>query len=162
MQTPANRCDPLAVPRRGKAPRQGRFSDREPPIGIPPEFADGLLDVGKHPCLVLLYWPGRADRYTLFAISPGTGTEHGVFATRSPDRPNPPGLCVADIVRKEGKRLVVRGCLTGWTGRHSPASGRIQLNRLHPGLTLQPDGMPRSPTFIVLQGQLVKVQIGFL
>jgi len=43
------------------------------------------------------------------AIPPHTGIEHGVFATRSPDRPNPIGICVVDFVCREGNQLFVRG-----------------------------------------------------
>jgi tRNA (Thr-GGU) A37 N-methylase len=32
-----------------------------------------------------------------------------VFASRSPNRPNPIAFCVADLVRLEGNRLIVRG-----------------------------------------------------
>ncbi|PYT06460.1 MAG: hypothetical protein DMF60_09355 [Acidobacteria bacterium] len=34
---------------------------------------------------------------------------HGVFATRSPRRPNPIGLTVVELLRREGPRLHVRG-----------------------------------------------------
>jgi len=35
--------------------------------------------------------------------------EHGVFATRSPRRPNPIGLTVVELLGREGPRLRVRG-----------------------------------------------------
>jgi tRNA-Thr(GGU) m(6)t(6)A37 methyltransferase TsaA len=34
---------------------------------------------------------------------------HGVFATRSPRRPNPIGLTVVELLGREGRRLLVRG-----------------------------------------------------
>ncbi len=95
--------------RRGDAPRQGRLSDQESAIEILPEYAEGLQDVEIHPHLIVLYWLDRADRGTLKATPPGTCTEHGVFATRSPDRPNPIAFSVVDVVRRDGNRLVVRG-----------------------------------------------------
>ena len=91
------------------APRQGRLSDQESAIEILPEYAEGLQDVEIHPHLIVLYWLDRADRGTLKATPPGTCTEHGVFATRSPDRPNPIAFSVVDVVRRDGNRLVVRG-----------------------------------------------------
>jgi tRNA (Thr-GGU) A37 N-methylase len=33
----------------------------------------------------------------------------GVFASRSPNRPNPIALCIADLIRREDNRLIVRG-----------------------------------------------------
>jgi tRNA (adenine37-N6)-methyltransferase len=95
--------------RRMDAPRQGRLSDRESVIEVYPAYAEGLQDVEHHPHLIVLYWLDRSSRDTLKATPPGTGTEHGVFATRSPDRPNPIGFAVADLVRRDGSRLVVRG-----------------------------------------------------
>jgi formylmethanofuran dehydrogenase subunit E len=91
------------------APRQGRFSDADSVIEIYEPYVPGLRDVerGKH--LVVLYWLDRADRTALAATPPHTGIEHGVFATRSPHRPNPIGLSVVDLVRRENNRLVVRG-----------------------------------------------------
>lgn len=39
----------------------------------------------------------------------GTRQRRGLFATRSPDRPNPIGLSVVRLVRVDGRRLHVRG-----------------------------------------------------
>lgn len=95
--------------RREDAPRQGRLSDRESTIEVMPAYTEGLHDVEDHPHLIVLYWLDRANRDTLKATPPGTGTEHGVFATRSPDRPNPVGFAVVDLIRRNGNSLVVRG-----------------------------------------------------
>lgn len=94
---------------RGDAPRQGRFSDALITLEILPEFSEGLQDVEKHPHLIILYWLDRSDRTALKATPPHTGIEHGVFATRSPDRPNPIGIGVVDFIRREENRLFVRG-----------------------------------------------------
>ena len=94
---------------RGDAPRQGRFSDEIITLEILPEFTEGLQDLEQHPHLIVLYWLDRADRTALKATPPHTGIEHGVFATRSPDRPNPIGIGIVDLVRREGNRLFVRG-----------------------------------------------------
>jgi tRNA-Thr(GGU) m(6)t(6)A37 methyltransferase TsaA len=40
---------------------------------------------------------------------PSDTRPHGVFATRSPFRPNPIGLTVVELLRREGNRLHVRG-----------------------------------------------------
>jgi tRNA-Thr(GGU) m(6)t(6)A37 methyltransferase TsaA len=93
----------------GDAPLQGRFSDAVITLEILPEFTEGLQDVEHHPHLIVLYWLDRSDRTVLRAIPPHSGNEHGVFATRSPDRPNPIGIAVVDFVRREGNRLFVRG-----------------------------------------------------
>ena len=90
-------------------PRQGRFSDALVTLEILPEFTEGLQDVEQQPHLIVLYWLDRSNRTALKAIPPHTGIEHGVFATRSPDRPNPIGICIVELVRREGNQLFVRG-----------------------------------------------------
>jgi tRNA (Thr-GGU) A37 N-methylase len=43
-------------------------------------------------------------------VTPPTATgPHGVFAPRTPRRPNPPGLTVVQSLRREGPRQHVRG-----------------------------------------------------
>jgi tRNA-Thr(GGU) m(6)t(6)A37 methyltransferase TsaA len=94
---------------RDEAPRQGRFSDALVSLEILPEFTEGLQDVEQHPHLIVLYWLDRSNRTALKAIPPHSGIEQGVFATRSPDRPNPIGICVVKLSRREGNQLFVRG-----------------------------------------------------
>jgi formylmethanofuran dehydrogenase subunit E len=94
---------------RDDAPSQGKFSDALITIEVLPEFAEGLQDIEKEPHHIVLYWLDRSDRNKLKAIPPHTGTEHGVFATRSPDRPNPIGICIVELIRREGNLLFVRG-----------------------------------------------------
>ena len=94
---------------KGDAPHQGRLSPTASEIEIFPEYADGLKDIAERPHLIVLYWLDRADRGTLTAIPPHSKKEHGVFATRSPDRPNPIGLAVIDLLGIDGARLIVRG-----------------------------------------------------
>jgi tRNA (adenine37-N6)-methyltransferase len=94
---------------KGDAPHQGRLSAAVSEIEIFPEYANGLRDIAARPHLIVLYWLDRADRGTLTAVPPHSKKEHGVFATRSPDRPNPIGFAVVDILGIEGSRITVRG-----------------------------------------------------
>jgi formylmethanofuran dehydrogenase subunit E len=93
----------------GDAPHQGAFSDAECTIEIYPAYAKELCDVDHHDHLIVLYWLDRADRTRLMAVHPHTMTEHGVFATRSPNRPNPIGLSVLRLKRREENMLIVTG-----------------------------------------------------
>jgi len=61
----------------------------------------------KH--LWILCWFDRADRTVLRAIPPGTTSKKGVFAIRSPDRPNPVSLCIVDLLEVKEGILKVRG-----------------------------------------------------
>lgn len=95
--------------KKGDAPHQGRHSLTTSEIEIFPEYADGLNDIAELPHLIVLYWLDRADRSMLMAVPPHSKKEHGVFATRSPNRPNPIGFAVIDVLSIDGLRLIVRG-----------------------------------------------------
>ncbi|HUK92685.1 MAG TPA: tRNA (N6-threonylcarbamoyladenosine(37)-N6)-methyltransferase TrmO [Methanomicrobiales archaeon] len=96
---------------RGEAPRQGRLSPATSEILIFPGYAEGLRDISDHPRLFILYWGDRSRRDVLTATPPHERErrEHGVFATRSPERPNPVALCLVDLVGVAGNKLTVRG-----------------------------------------------------
>ena len=74
-----------------------------------PEFAPGLADIEGFSHLYVLWVFDRAGPYELTGIPPTDDRPHGVFATRSPRRPNPIGLTVVQLLRRDGARLVVRG-----------------------------------------------------
>jgi len=93
----------------GDAPRQGRFSDTVSEIVIDPAYRDGLLDLEKRRHLFILCWFDRADRNRLRGTPPGKETESGVFAIRSPDRPNPIAICLVDLLSIHDGVLRVRG-----------------------------------------------------
>jgi tRNA-Thr(GGU) m(6)t(6)A37 methyltransferase TsaA len=73
------------------------------------EFEQGLSDIEGFSHLYVLWIFDRAQGYDLMATPPIDDRPHGVFATRSPRRPNPIGLTVVRILRREGPRLRVRG-----------------------------------------------------
>lgn len=87
-----------------------------PPLGAPgavevfPEYSDGLLRLEKHSHLWVFGWLDRGERDVLQVTPRGVADagpegKHGVFAVRSPARPNPIGLTAARIVRREGLRI---------------------------------------------------------
>src|SRR5262249_36049122 len=51
----------------------------------------------------------RSEGFTLTATPPSDNRPHGVFSTRSPQRPNPIGLTVVEVLGREGPLLRVRG-----------------------------------------------------
>jgi tRNA-Thr(GGU) m(6)t(6)A37 methyltransferase TsaA len=69
---------------------------------ILPEFADGLADIEGFSHLYLLYWLHRADPPKLRMKPYLQDVEHGIFATRAPCRPNPIGLSLVRLLRREG------------------------------------------------------------
>jgi len=88
----------------------GAKHDAEGVLKISPEFAAGLADVEGFSHLFVLWEFDRAEGFDLVARPPSDhNREHGVFATRSPRRPNPIGLTVVELLRREGAELHVRG-----------------------------------------------------
>jgi len=78
-------------------------------IELLPEFEAGLADVEGFSHLYVLWQFHRSTDYELIATPPIDNRPHGVFATRSPRRPNPIGLTVVALLRREGRNLYVRG-----------------------------------------------------
>lgn len=84
-------------------------------IHIHPDFCQGLLGVESYSHLIILYWMHLRDddenRGTLLVTPPrheGSPLT-GVFACRSPSRPNPVGLAVVKLEAIEGCMLKVSG-----------------------------------------------------
>jgi len=80
-------------------------------IEIFPEYEEGLLDVEGFSHLYVLWVFDRAGAppETWSGTPPADDRPHGVFATRSPRRPNPLALTVVELLRREGRVLHVRG-----------------------------------------------------
>lgn len=78
-------------------------------LEIRAEFAPGLTDIEGFSHLYVIWAFDRAEGYTLLATPPTDDRPHGVFATRSPRRPNPIGLTVVELLSREGRVLRVRG-----------------------------------------------------
>ena len=94
---------------RGDAPRQGRLSEEVMTIEIFSEFTPALKGIDKLSHLYVLYWGDRANRDTLQSKTPFSEEPVGVFTSRSPNRPNPIALCIAEVVSRENNVLFVRG-----------------------------------------------------
>ena len=90
-------------------PRQGRMSEEVSEIEIHPAFTDGLLKIEQNKYLIVLYWAHLAKRDLLKTIPPASKEIHGVFASRSPGRPNPLSLCIAELIERDGNILRVKG-----------------------------------------------------
>jgi len=78
-------------------------------LRILPEFEPGLTDIEGFSHLVILWEFDRSKGFELLGAPPSDNRTHGVFATRSPRRPNPIGLTIVELLRREGVDLHVRG-----------------------------------------------------
>jgi tRNA-Thr(GGU) m(6)t(6)A37 methyltransferase TsaA len=88
----------------------GAKHEAEGAIELLREYSPGLQDIEGFSHLFVLWEFDRADGFDLIAHPPtDPGLEHGVFSTRSPRRPNPIGLTVVELLRRDGASLQVRG-----------------------------------------------------
>ncbi len=111
----------------------GAKHEAEGVLDILPELETGLTDIEGFSHLFVLWvfdrpsqrhaekdaareqGPAFASRmwgnseFALMAHPPSDERPHGVFSTRSPRRPNPIGLTVVQVLRRDGPRLHVRG-----------------------------------------------------
>jgi len=78
-------------------------------LEIDPELELGLTDIEGFSHLYVIWAFHRSEVSELVGTPPCDDRPHGVFATRSPQRPNPLGLSVVELLSREGNRLRVRG-----------------------------------------------------
>jgi tRNA-Thr(GGU) m(6)t(6)A37 methyltransferase TsaA len=78
-------------------------------LKILPEFEPGLTDIEGFSHLVVIWEFDRSHDFELLGTPPSDNRPHGVFATRSPRRPNPIGLTTVELRHREGVELYVRG-----------------------------------------------------
>jgi tRNA-Thr(GGU) m(6)t(6)A37 methyltransferase TsaA len=78
-------------------------------LEILPEYEAGLLDIEGFSHLFVIWAFHRSEGHDLQGRPPSDDRPHGVFATRSPRRPNPIGLTVVELLGRDGCRLQVRG-----------------------------------------------------
>ena len=99
---------PLREP--ADAPCQGDEGAPEAFIDVDPRFVAALRGIEAGDRVLVLTWLDRADRDTL-EVHPRGDLDRpalGVFATRSPDRPNPVGLHEVQVAAVKGTTLTVR------------------------------------------------------
>jgi len=94
---------------RHAAPRQGYEGAPEAWVEVSSDVADGLLGIRSGDEIIVITWLDRAQR-DILQVHPGRNPKApltGVFATRSPDRPNPVGLHRVTVLEIAGQRLKV-------------------------------------------------------
>jgi len=87
----------------------GAKHEAEGVLEIRAEFEAGLRDIEGFSHLFVIWAFDRSEGFSLVATPPSDERPHGVFATRSPQRPNPIGLTVVELLGREGPVLRVRG-----------------------------------------------------
>jgi tRNA-Thr(GGU) m(6)t(6)A37 methyltransferase TsaA len=87
----------------------GAQHEAEGVLDIRPELEEGLADIEGFSHLYVIWIFDRAGAAELTARPPSDDRPHGVFSTRSPQRPNPIGLTVVELLGRDGPRLRVKG-----------------------------------------------------
>jgi tRNA-Thr(GGU) m(6)t(6)A37 methyltransferase TsaA len=91
-----------------------KTGEQEAKVRIFPKFCAGLKGIEDFSHLIILYWihlrDNEEERRTLlvFPRRHAVNVETGVFACRSPSRPNPIGLCVVELLKIEECLLTVK------------------------------------------------------
>ena len=94
---------------RKEAPFQGKYARDESTLEVFEEYDPALLHIEQCSHIIVLYLQDKANREVLQTRTPWGPEIHGVFATRSPNRPNPIGFCVVELLECDGRFLRVRG-----------------------------------------------------
>jgi tRNA-Thr(GGU) m(6)t(6)A37 methyltransferase TsaA len=95
---------------RSKAPNQGSEGAPDARIELAPSVEDGLDRIEAGDRLIIITWLHESRRDVLKTHPRGDESIPltGVFATRSPDRPNPLGLHPVTVLEITGRELKVR------------------------------------------------------
>jgi tRNA-Thr(GGU) m(6)t(6)A37 methyltransferase TsaA len=92
------------------APRQGMLTpENRGIIEIEAEYEEALQDIGDYSYIIVLYHMHMSKRWNSSVRPPGSTREFGLFATRSPNRPNSIGFGVIKLDKVNGNQLHVSG-----------------------------------------------------
>jgi tRNA-Thr(GGU) m(6)t(6)A37 methyltransferase TsaA len=87
-----------------------RFLDRvKGEVVVFDDFTPGLESLDGFSHLIIIFAFHRASGFKLRTVPPGQSRPRGIFATRSPHRPNLLGLSVVRLIAREGPVLKVSG-----------------------------------------------------
>lgn len=88
-------------------PIQPLAADRPAYIELYPKYIDGLKDIEGFSHLTLLYHFHKVKGHELQVIPFMDTEQHGIFATRSPKRPNRIGISTVKLIAVEGSKLII-------------------------------------------------------
>ena len=103
---------PIGVAHRQHADEDINDRDLISKIVIGKKYADGLVGIEDWSPLYVIFWMDKISNEKKTLLCPGNECGMptvGIFATRAPVRPNPIGLTLVELVRREGNVLFVKG-----------------------------------------------------
>ena len=92
-----------------QTPIQPSRSQAKGRVEVYPEFAAGLEDIEGFSHIILLYMFHQSSGFTLRVKPFLDDQQHGLFATRYPKRPNPIGISVVRLARRDENILEIEG-----------------------------------------------------
>ncbi len=78
-------------------------------VVVMPQYEEGLQDIEGFSHIYLIYSFHLANRIEMKVVPFLDNTPHGVFATRSPLRPNHIGISIVELLERAGNSLRVKG-----------------------------------------------------
>ena len=136
-------------------PIQGRFKDNvEAYIELKGKYVKGLKDLDKFSHAIIIYYFHMSDKENIEGKPYLEDDKHGIFAIRSPHRPNHIGLSIVKIKRIQENKLYftyvdmiegtpvldikpyvrffdnIENAISGWLEKHFK-NGKIPDNVLH-------------------------------
>jgi len=108
----------IRTPYTDQAPRQpDEESAGEFRIVLDREFEEGLRGLDEFPYIMLFYLLDRPRHPVRMTVEPARtpGKRAGLFATRSPSRPNPIGFAVVRVRKIAGSEIVI-SCVDAFDG----------------------------------------------
>lgn len=91
-------------------PRQGRLgTNNNGWIELNPKYVEGIDRLSEFSHIFLIFNFHQSEGFILTQITPNHHEQKGVFATRSPYRPNPLGLTIVVLERVEGNKIYFSG-----------------------------------------------------
>jgi len=102
IETPFNDLKGMPIQPSGAAKIQGT-------ITMDKEYEQGLSDLEGFSHIILLYHFHQSKGYNLMVKPFLDDQKRGLFSTRAPRRPNPIGLSIVKLIKREGNKLTIEG-----------------------------------------------------
>ena len=102
IETPFDDLEGMPIQPSGAAQVQGT-------IVIDKEYEQGLNDLEGFSHIILLYHFHQSKGYNLMVKPFLDDQKRGLFSTRAPRRPNPIGLSIVRLIKREGNRVTIQG-----------------------------------------------------
>ena len=81
-------------------------------ILIDPQWTDALLNIEEYSYIFVLFWMHKVGETPVHQLIQPRGDKNlpttGILATRARNRPNPIGMAVAELLERDGNRLIVK------------------------------------------------------